>query len=104
MARFRTLPPSTCHFLAALALLVVSPARAEISVVASEFEVEGFADSGPTDSHFVVDSLTGEVRFGPRLREPGGEERQYGRVPPRDRTIRFTRSGSCSANSTTGRE
>jgi predicted phage baseplate assembly protein len=54
-------------------------------------EVEHFADSSPTDSHFVVDELTGEVRFGPRLREPQGEERQYGRVPPKGMLIHFTR-------------
>ncbi len=54
-------------------------------------EVEHFADSSPTDSHFVIDSLTGEVRFGPRLHEPGGEERQYGRVPPKGQIVRFTR-------------
>jgi predicted phage baseplate assembly protein len=54
-------------------------------------EVEHFADSTPTDSHFVLDDLTGEVRFGPRLREPGGEERQYGRVPPKGCLIRMTR-------------
>jgi predicted phage baseplate assembly protein len=54
-------------------------------------EVDQFADSRATDSHFMLDDLTGEVRFGPRLREPGGEERQFGRVPPRGRLIRFTR-------------
>jgi predicted phage baseplate assembly protein len=54
-------------------------------------EVEQFADSSPSDSHFVVDPLAGIVRFGPRLREPGGEERQYGRVPLKGRMIRFTR-------------
>lgn len=54
-------------------------------------EVEDFAASSPTDSHFVVDSLNGEIVFGPRLREPTGQERQYGRVPPKDRLIRFTR-------------
>ncbi len=54
-------------------------------------EVEGFGDSSPTDSHFVVDSLSGQVLFGPRLREPTGQERQYGRIPPKGRQIRFTR-------------
>lgn len=54
-------------------------------------EVDDFANSSPTDSHFVVDSLSGEVRFGPRIHEPNGEERQYGRVPPKGRLIRFTR-------------
>jgi predicted phage baseplate assembly protein len=54
-------------------------------------EVEQFADSSPTDCHFLVDSLAGVAHFGPRLREPGGEERQYGRVPLKGRAIRFTR-------------
>jgi predicted phage baseplate assembly protein len=54
-------------------------------------EVDQFSDSSPTDPHFMVDELSGEVRFGPRLREPGGEERQYGRVPPKGRQIHFTR-------------
>lgn len=54
-------------------------------------EVDQFSDSGPTDPHFMIDELTGAVRFGPRLREPGGEERQYGRVPARGRQVHFTR-------------
>ena len=54
-------------------------------------EVEDFADSGPADSHYLIDGLTGEVRFGPRLREPTGQERQYGRVPPKGQQIRITR-------------
>ena len=54
-------------------------------------EVEDFSDSSPTDSHFVVDSLNGEVCFGPRLREATGQEQQYGRVPPKGRQVRFTR-------------
>lgn len=54
-------------------------------------EVEEFAGSSPTDSHFLVDSLSGDVRFGPRMREPSGQEQQYGRIPPKDRLIRFTR-------------
>ncbi len=54
-------------------------------------EVEDFANSSPTDSHFLVDSLNGEVRFGPRIHEPSGQEQQYGRIPPKDRLIRFTR-------------
>jgi predicted phage baseplate assembly protein len=62
-------------------------------------EVESFGASGPTDSHFTLDSLSGEVRFGPRLRAPGGEERQLGRVPPRGSRIRFAsyRTGGRSA-------
>lgn len=58
-------------------------------------EVEDFSESGPTDCHFIVDSLSGEIQFAPRLHEPNGEERQYGRVPLKGRQIRFThyRSG-----------
>jgi predicted phage baseplate assembly protein len=54
-------------------------------------EVESFADSGATDPHFALDDLTGEVRLGPRLRASGGEERQFGRVPPEGHMLRFTR-------------
>lgn len=64
-------------------------------------EVDDFASSSPTDSHFVIDDLTGEVRFGPRLREPTGQEQQYGRIPPKNRLIRCTRyrsGGGAMAN------
>ena len=58
-------------------------------------EVKEFSESGPTDRHFTLDSVTGEVQFGPRIRQPSGEERQYGLIPPLGRQIRFTsyRSG-----------
>lgn len=53
-------------------------------------EVETFAFSGPADSHFVCDSVSGEVSFGPRVRQPNGEERQFGRIPLAGRQIRFS--------------
>jgi predicted phage baseplate assembly protein len=53
-------------------------------------EVTDFADSGPEDRHFSLDSVTGEVQFGPVIRQPSGEERRYGRVPPPGRQVRFT--------------
>lgn len=53
-------------------------------------EVEGFSSSGPDDLHFACDSVTGEVRFGPRLRQPDGGERQYGTIPPAGKLIRFS--------------
>ncbi len=34
-------------------------------------EVADFADSGPEDHHYMLDSLTGSVQFGPLIREPG---------------------------------
>jgi hypothetical protein len=33
-------------------------------------EVENFADSGPNDRHYTLDSRTGRVQFGPLVREP----------------------------------
>ncbi|MBD2428811.1 putative baseplate assembly protein [Phormidium sp. FACHB-1136] len=34
-------------------------------------EVSDFADSGPNDYHYTLDSLTGRLQFGPLVREPG---------------------------------
>ncbi|RIJ71068.1 putative baseplate assembly protein [Nakamurella silvestris] len=44
-------------------------------------EVEDFSRSGATDPHFVWDSATGIVRFGPRIRYADGSVRQHGRIP-----------------------
>ena len=78
-------------------------------------EVQDFADSGPTDLHYTLDSLTGEIQFGPLIREPTqlatevalrrqiqdqGSlpntlatvellEKQHGAVPPRGASIRM---------------
>jgi predicted phage baseplate assembly protein len=54
-------------------------------------EVRDFGSSSPDDPHFVLDDVTGTVEFGPRVRTPSGDERQYGRVPPQGRRIRFSR-------------
>ncbi|OGN87555.1 MAG: putative baseplate assembly protein, partial [Chloroflexi bacterium RBG_13_46_14] len=58
-------------------------------------EVTDFADSDPDDRHFTMDDNTGEIRFGPSIKQPSGEERQYGKIPPSGRLIRFSsyRSG-----------
>ncbi|WP_414589627.1 putative baseplate assembly protein [Scytonema sp. PCC 10023] len=80
-------------------------------------EVADFADSGPDDRHYTIDSLTGTVQFGPLIREPDQLQRktkirskiqqpqpyelrtqvndaemrafehQYGAIPPRGSTI-----------------
>ncbi|WP_218081930.1 putative baseplate assembly protein [Anthocerotibacter panamensis] len=71
-------------------------------------EVIDFAESGPDDLHYTLDSLTGVLQFGPLVREPGqlqlktqfralngqsdmvelsSQERQYGAVPPRGATL-----------------
>ena len=53
-------------------------------------EVADFADSGPLDRHFTCDSTTGEIQFGPALRQPDGSVRSYGAIPSRGAQIRFS--------------
>jgi predicted phage baseplate assembly protein len=45
-------------------------------------EVEDFTGSLPEDHHYVLDSGTGTVHFGPRVRYADGNWHQHGRVPP----------------------
>jgi predicted phage baseplate assembly protein len=51
--------------------------------------VEHFADSGPDDRHFIIDAVSGTVRFGPAVREEDGTLRRYGAIPPRGMGIRL---------------
>jgi predicted phage baseplate assembly protein len=44
-------------------------------------EVDDFSTSGPKDRHYVWNSASGTVRFGPRVRYPDGTIRQHGLVP-----------------------
>ena len=53
-------------------------------------EVDSFMRSGPADRHYVLDSSTGEIRFGPRIRYPDGSHRQHGLVPPENSRIAIT--------------
>lgn len=77
-------------------------------------EVNDFSESGINDLHYTLDSLTGEIQFGPLIREPNqmrdrtqalvggrdlrgrtedpeeesrGRENQYGAIPPRGASI-----------------
>lgn len=52
-------------------------------------EVPDFAGSGPDDLHFTLDSMTGELRFGPQVALPTGETRRFGAVPPHGHTLIF---------------
>jgi predicted phage baseplate assembly protein len=52
--------------------------------------VKDFADSTPFDRHVVLDKATGELQFGPNIRQPDGSSRQYGRVPELNRRIMFS--------------
>ena len=49
--------------------------------------VDDFASSGPSDKHYSLDLLTGEISFGPAIRQPDGRVRHYGRVPETGRAI-----------------
>ena len=53
--------------------------------------VPHFATSGPDDRHATLDATTGELAFGPSVREPDGSMRQYGAVPAKGAMIRAHR-------------
>ncbi|MFD5426743.1 putative baseplate assembly protein [Streptomyces sp. NPDC127084] len=53
--------------------------------------VPHFAASGSGDLHITLDAATGEIAFGPAVREPDGSLRQYGAVPPKGAVIRARR-------------
>jgi predicted phage baseplate assembly protein len=68
-------------------------------------QVDDFAESGPDDRHFVLDSHSGLVLFGPAVRQPCGSMRQYGAVPPAAASIRIRKyaiGGGGQGNVTTG--
>lgn len=54
-------------------------------------EVEDFSESEADDRRFTLDSVSGELRFGPSLRQPHGDMRVFGAIPPRGSQIRFSR-------------
>ncbi|MEV4331007.1 putative baseplate assembly protein [Streptomyces sp. NPDC049597] len=51
-------------------------------------EVEHFGESGPLDRHIRLDRSTGEVSFGPAVRQPDGTLRHYGAVPAKGVPVR----------------
>ncbi len=53
--------------------------------------VASFAQSTAGDRHFMLDRESGEIRFGPAIRQPDGGWRQFGAVPPAGSALRFTR-------------
>ncbi|KPI19707.1 Conserved hypothetical protein CHP02243 [Actinobacteria bacterium OK074] len=53
--------------------------------------VPHFAASGPYDRHIKLDATTGEISFGPAVREPDGSLRQFGTVAPKGSVIRARR-------------
>lgn len=53
-------------------------------------ELTDFSESGEEDSHFVLDSAEGQIRFGPAIRQPDGQTNQFGRIPPKGKQILFS--------------
>ncbi|MEE6288288.1 putative baseplate assembly protein [Georgenia sp. MJ173] len=51
-------------------------------------EVDSFADAGPADRVVRLDRATGEVHFGPAVREPDGTLRSFGAIPPKGAPLR----------------
>ncbi|MFC9595247.1 putative baseplate assembly protein [Streptomyces sp. NPDC056944] len=56
--------------------------------------VRDFASSRPGDRHYTLDATTGEIAFGPSVRQPDGTLRQFGAVPPKGASIRAVRYGT----------
>ena len=54
-------------------------------------EVTDFAAAGNDDRFYICDSTSGEIQFGPRIRQPSGEVRQFGALPPKGGRIRFSK-------------
>ena len=52
-------------------------------------EVTDFADTGFHDRVYTLDSVNGELRFGPALRQPEGTVKVYGAIPPRGSNLLF---------------
>ncbi|HZZ95425.1 MAG TPA: putative baseplate assembly protein [Jatrophihabitantaceae bacterium] len=53
-------------------------------------EVDDFTTSGPHDRHYVWDSGSGVLQFGPRVRYPDGSIRQHGLIPRDGASIAVT--------------
>jgi predicted phage baseplate assembly protein len=53
-------------------------------------QVAHFANSGAQDRHFVLDPVSGEVVFGPAVRQPDGALRQYGVIPPKGASLKIS--------------
>ncbi|GAA3074511.1 hypothetical protein GCM10020000_69380 [Streptomyces olivoverticillatus] len=67
--------------------------------------VPHFAGSRPDDRHLTLDATTGDIAFGPAVREADGTLRQYGMVAPKGAVIRARRyrtGGGRTGNVTRG--
>ena len=57
--------------------------------------------SGPDDRHFVLDTVAGEISFGPAVRGPDGSVRSHGAVPRKGAGSRSTSTSPAAAGSGT---
>lgn len=53
-------------------------------------EAADFADAHLDSRHYTLDSVTGEIRFGPAVRQPNGDIKLYGAIPPRGAALLFS--------------
>lgn len=68
--------------------------------------VKDFSKSDRFDRHFTLETATGQIHFGPNIRQPDGSVRQYGRVPEIGRRVRVTKyrhGGGIAGNVAAGR-
>ena len=68
--------------------------------------VKDFSKSDRFDRHFILETATGQIQFGPSVRQPDGSVRQYGRVPEVGRRVRITKyrfGGGVAGNVASGR-
>ncbi len=68
--------------------------------------VADFSGSDRYDRHFTLDTATGEINFGPAIRQRDGTVHQYGRIPEAGRAIRFSQyryGGGVAGNVPVGR-
>jgi predicted phage baseplate assembly protein len=54
-------------------------------------ECKDFWQARPNDRYYTLDSITGELSFGPFIREPDGTGKQYGAIPVAGSQLRFKR-------------
>ncbi|MCP4360648.1 MAG: putative baseplate assembly protein [Chloroflexi bacterium] len=52
-------------------------------------EVKDFAEADADSPQYALDNVTGELRFGPAIRQPDGAIKLYGRIPPRGSNLIF---------------
>ena len=52
-------------------------------------EAPDFSSSDAYDRHYTLDSVSGELRFGPAIRQPDGTIKLYGAIPPRASNLVF---------------